>query len=66
MRNIAIVFFACTQVMLAEPPEPQPYTTTPPPVGLPIDSGVWMLLIIAIIFSFYKLKPLLKHKKTPM
>ena len=66
MRNIAIVFFAWTQVMLAEPPEPQPYTGTPPPVGLPIDNGIWMLLIIAIIFSFYKLKPLLKHKKTPM
>lgn len=68
MRNIAIVFFACTQVMLAAPPEPQPYTGggSPPPPGLPIGNELWILVVVAIIFSFYKLKPLLKHKKTPM
>lgn len=66
MRNIALVFFACTQVMFAAPPEPQPYTATPVPPGLPIDAGIYIFIIVGLIFSFFKFKSHLKHKKTPM
>lgn len=65
MRNIALVFFACTQGVFAAPPQPQPYTNPVPP-GLPIGNELWVLVIIALLFSFYKLKPFFKHKKTPM
>lgn len=65
MRNIALVFFACTQGVFAAPPEPQPYTTPVPP-GLPIDAGIYVLIIVGLLFSFFKFKSHLQHKKTPM
>lgn len=68
MRNIILLFFATTQFLLAAPPTPpapQPQTTPPPP-GLPIEDGLMLLMVLGLIYSFYKFKERLKHKKTPM
>ena len=35
-----------------------------PPPGLPIDSGVAVLLMIALVFGFIKIYQLKTHKKT--
>lgn len=37
------------------PPEP-----IPPPVGLPIDNGVIALIVVSLIYSFYKLSKIKK------
>jgi hypothetical protein len=42
----------------ATPPPPMP----PPPPGLPIDSGVVVLFLVAIIFGAYKILQLNKQK----
>jgi hypothetical protein len=64
MKRTIFAFIISTQALIAAPPEPQPNTVPPP--GLPIGNEVWVLLLVGLIFSFYKLKPLLKHKKTPI
>ena len=48
----------------AEVPPPPPTGPTPP--GLPIDSGVLVLMAVGLLLSFFKLKSHLKHKKNPI
>ena len=50
---VSILFFFVGFISMAQgstPPPPMP----PPPPGLPIDSGVIALFIIALIFGAYK------------
>ena len=44
--------FALTKQRFAAPDPPPPI---PPPPGLPIDSGVMVLLVISLLFAFYKI-----------
>jgi len=36
---------------MVTPPPPQP----PPPVGLPIDNGVVIMLVLGVVYGIYKL-----------
>lgn len=38
----------------------------PPPPGMPIDSTIFILLIVAIVYGVYKIYDLKLNKKTPM
>lgn len=42
------------------PPQPNP-SAAPPPPGLPIDNGIYILVAVSLILAFYKLS---KIKKT--
>jgi hypothetical protein len=37
------------------PPEPYSFPAPPPPTDMPIESGVYILLGISIVFALYKL-----------
>lgn len=43
---------------------PPPTGQTPP--GFPIDNGLLVLMVIGILFSFYRFKTYIKNKKTPI
>ena len=63
--NIAVVLFSVTNCFADnEPPPPPP--TGPTPIGLPIDNGILVLLIIGLAFAFLRFKMSNTHKKTPM
>lgn len=62
--TIGILLFADT--CFAQGSQAPPPPTGPTPVGLPIDFGISFLLVIGLLFSFYKFKSFLKHKKTPV
>lgn len=44
-------------VTFAAPNPPEPI---PPPVGLPIDNGVIVLIIASIVYTFFKLRNIKK------
>jgi len=46
---VSLTAHASTSVANPNPPPP-----TPPPPGLPIDGGVALLIIIGLLFAFYK------------
>lgn len=46
----SILFFLVATVSMAQGPPPP---TPPPPPGLPIDSGVTVLLVLAILYGAY-------------
>lgn len=48
----------------AGPTGPPPPGTPPP--GLPIDSGILVLALVALLYGIYKLNRLKLNKKTPM
>ena len=55
-------FFIGKLTMLADadPPAPTPGSTTmsldpPSPVGLPIDDGLLIMFLVALLFVFYKI-----------
>lgn len=66
MKKIILAFLVATHAVVTAAPTPPQPQTVPPPVGLSVGSEIWVLLIVAILFSFFKLKPFFKHKKTPM
>lgn len=47
------------------PPAPDP-NRGPPPIGLPIDNNLYLLLSVGLIFAYYIFKKKNTHKKTPM
>lgn len=49
--TIFVVLFGIQGIFAADPAPPPP--TPPPPPGLPIDGGVLVLFVIAIIFGYY-------------
>ena len=51
-------------VFMVAPTNPPPPPGTPPP-GVPIDGSLFVLLIAAIAFGFYKIHQI-KNKKAPM
>jgi hypothetical protein len=42
---------------------PPPGLPTPPPPGLPIDEGLLVLLVIGLLFGFYKIYLSIQKKK---
>jgi hypothetical protein len=53
----SILFFFIGFVSMAQggtPPPPMP----PPPPGLPIDSGVLVLFVVALVYGVYKINGL--------
>lgn len=63
-NTLLLIFVALLSCDVAfsspSPPAPAP-SALPPPVGLPIDNGIWVLVVISILIAFYKLS---KIKKT--
>lgn len=56
-----LVSFICTAAQSQhEPPPPQPMGSPPP--GLPIDNGLVILFVVALVFGIYKI---LKFSKKP-
>lgn len=46
---LALVMYC--SITFAAPPPP----TTPPPPGDPIDGGIFIMLIISLLYGFYKM-----------
>jgi hypothetical protein len=55
---LLILMFSTVQCFAAptDPPPPTP----PPPPGVPIDSGVILLIVFAIVLAFYKIQKIKK------
>lgn len=52
IKLIIVVFFAsCLGVIAQTPPPP----TTPPPPGLPLDDGIVLLLVLALVLGVFKI-----------
>jgi hypothetical protein len=65
MISLAVVLFSVANCFADnEPPPPPP--TGPTPIGLPIDSGILVLLVIGLAFAFFRFKISNTNKKTPM
>lgn len=50
---LMIISFVCTAAQEQAPPQPQMGTQSTPP-GLPIDNGMIILFVAAVIFGIYK------------
>ena len=48
-----IGFISVAQV--SRPPEPAPDRMPPPPPGLPIDNGIIILFLMALLYGTYKI-----------
>lgn len=59
---VLIAFLFGSMGVVAQPPNPNP----PPPPGLPIDSGVDSLLIVALLLGVYVVYKRKVKIKTPM
>ncbi|MBY0487922.1 MAG: hypothetical protein K2P85_12160 [Flavobacteriaceae bacterium] len=62
--NKKIVVFAgllCSNFIFAAPTPPEPIPPTPP--GLPLDSGLLVLIFVSIIYGFYKIYNLKKASR---
>ncbi len=46
---VSVSSYASAVANIQNPPPP-----TPPPPGLPIDGGVVLLLLLGLVFAFYK------------
>lgn len=55
-----VIFLSFQSALSAEVPPPPP---TPGPVGLPIDGGVFLLLLIALVSGYYLSKKYIFIKK---
>ncbi len=50
---LAVLFLSAINAFAdAGPPPP---STPPPPPGLPLDGGIWLLIIISLLFGCYKI-----------
>ncbi len=60
-RILNILVFISASAMAA--PKGPPPPGVPPPPGLPIDGGVFLCLVVALVYGLYKIKDI-KAKKT--
>lgn len=56
---IASFIFLATGFISVAQDVPQP-PAPPPPPGLPIDNGIWVLVIFALVYGVYKIIKLSK------
>lgn len=59
--TILVVLFSIQGVFAADPAPPPP--TPPPPPGLPIDGGLVVLFVFALISGYYLSKKYISTKK---
>ena len=59
---ILVVFLLQGTVVFADPGPPPP-STPPPPPGLPLDGGIYVLVLLSICFGIYKLNKIKNIKK---
>ena len=59
---ILVVFLLQGTVVFADPGPPPP-STPPPPPGLPLDGGIYILVLLSICFGIYKLNKIKNIKK---
>ena len=60
---IILNFFILLGASAYAAPEGPPPPGVPPPPGLPIDGGVFLFLVVALVYGLYKIKDI-KTKKT--
>ena len=58
---LVVILLPFTSVFAA--PGPPPPSLPPPPPGLPLDGGLWFLLVLSLLFGIYKLRQILTIKK---
>ena len=56
-KNLLVIsaFLLSFTPTFADEPAPPPPTLPPPPPGLPIDNGILILILISVIYGFYKI-----------
>jgi len=59
--TILVVLLSIQGVLAATPVEPPP--PTPPPPGLPIDGGLVVLFLLALVSGYYLSKKYISTKK---
>ena len=61
---ILAVFFLSVTSVFADPGGPPPPTTLPPPPpGLPLDVGIFWLVLVSLGYGLYKLNKIKNIKK---
>lgn len=66
---ILVCLFEVMQTFAApNPPQPNPNKTTddPPPPGLPIDTGIYVFFILALLYGIYIIYIHNQKTKTPI
>jgi len=59
---ILAVFFLSVTNTFADPGPPPP-STPPPPPGLPLDGGIFLLVVVSLCYGIYKLNKIKNIKK---
>jgi hypothetical protein len=59
---ILVVFFLQQTNVFADSGPPPP-SSPPPPPGLPLDGGLFMLLVVSLCYGIYKLNKNINIKK---
>lgn len=57
----SFLFFFVGLVAIAQGDTPPPPPPTPPPPGFPIDGGIVLLFVVAIVYGIYKSYDLAKR-----
>jgi hypothetical protein len=60
---LILVVFLLSQTSMFADPGPPPPSTPPPPPGLPLDGGIFLLVILSICYGIYKLNKIKNIKK---
>lgn len=61
LLNIFVFLLSVAVLANNTPPEPQPAAPGPPPPVTPIDGEVWVLLLVGVLYLFYKYKIVFKR-----
>jgi hypothetical protein len=60
---IFLVVFLLQQATVFAAPSPPPPTTPPPPPGLPLDGGIFLLVLLSVAYGIYKINSIKNIKK---
>ncbi|WP_396155924.1 hypothetical protein [Flavobacterium sp.] len=60
---IFLVVFLVQQATVFAAPSPPPPTTPPPPPGLPLDGGIFLLVLLSVSYGVFKLINIKNIKK---